>query len=211
MAPKRLVIIITIFLTLCAGGLFFLKSSYGSMTRHKVEAITAHVSSSKLQPFPQIDETNLSVAQKNIIQISRTEYAKKPVSYDEHVLKYSNGNQEPWCADYLSWVMREAGAPLANPNSGGWRIPGVLTLREYYKSNNRFKDAREYTPRVGDAAIFVNTTSFNTSKQHTSIVLKVEGDQVTTIGGNEQGRLRVKTHQLVYGEKGLVGFGTLPL
>lgn len=194
---------------MCLVGLVFLKSSLGTFTRREVESITAHLSSSSHPPLPTIDETGLTETQKKIIQISKDEYAKKPVSYDDTVLKYSNGIQEPWCADYLSWVMREAGVPLVNPNSGGWRIPGVLTLREYYKSNNRFMDAREYTPKVGDAAIFVNTTSFNTSRQHTSIVLKVDGEMITTIGGNEEGRLRVKTQKLVYGEKGLTGYGIL--
>ena len=164
-----------VFILLLATGWLLLGSSFGSLTRRNVESFTAHISNPSHPPFPEIDESTLNTVQQRIIQISREEYAKKPVSYDDNVLKYSNGVAEPWCADYLSWVMREAGVPLVNPNSGGWRIPGVLTLREYYKSTGRYSDAREYKPQVGDAAIFVNTTSFNTSRQHTSIVLKVEG------------------------------------
>lgn len=210
MQHKRIYIVISIFLALAATGLVFLKSSLGTFTRHEVESITAHLSSAAHPPFPEIDESALNDAQKKLIQISKAEYAKKPVSYDQNVLKYSNGVQEPWCADYVSWVMREAGVALVNPNSGGWRIPGVLTLREYYKASNRFKDAKEYAPKTGDVAIFVNTTSFNTSRQHTSIVIKVEGDQITTVGGNERGRLRVTTQKLTAGTKGLVGYGVLP-
>lgn len=180
------------------------------MVRREVESVVAHIGGVEHVAFPEIDNTLLSDTQKKIISVSRQEYDKKPMSYDDSVLRYSNGVPEPWCADYVSWVMREAGSPFVNPNSGGWRIPGVLTLREYYKDNNRFKDAREYKPQVGDVAIYVNTTSFNTSRQHTSIVLKVDGDKVTTIGGNERGRLRVTTQTLKYGTKGLVGYGILP-
>lgn len=179
------------------------------MVRREIESVVAHIGGVEHAAFPVIDESSLSTTQKKIIAVSRQEYDKKPMSYDNNVLVYSNGVVEAWCADYVSWVMREAGSPLVNPNSGGWRIPGVLTLREYYKDSNRFKDPRDYRPQVGDVAIYVNTTSFNTSRQHTSIVLKVDGDRVTTIGGNERGRLRVTTQNLKYGTKGLVGYGTL--
>jgi len=206
---KRSIISALIFvatLALIAVGLFY--TSAGSMVWRNAEVLTARMSMSE-QAFPKIDSATLSPLQKKIVDISQTEYTKKPMSYDDNVLRYSNGVVEPWCANYVSWVLREAGAPLVNPNSGGWRIPGVLTLREYYKDTGRFKDAREYTPMPGDVAIFVNTSSFNTSRQHTSIILTVEGDSAVTIGGNERGRLRVSTQKLIYGEKGLVGYGTL--
>ena len=204
----RNILIVTI-VALVGTGLILAVVMNQRMVRRKVESVVAHIGGIEHAAFPVIDESSLSDTQKKIINISRQEYDKKPMSYDDNVLKYSNGVVEPWCADYVSWVMREAGRPFVNPNSGGWRIPGVLTLREYYKATNRFKDAREYTPKTGDVAIYVNTTSFNTSRQHTSIVLKVDGDKVTTIGGNERGRLRVTTQTLTYGTKGLVGYGTL--
>ena len=37
--------------------------------------------------------------------------------------------------------MYQAGAPAENPHTGGWRIPGTFTLREYYEANGRFKPA----------------------------------------------------------------------
>lgn len=206
--PTRKIVIMSI-VTIMGTGLILAVTLNQRMVRREVESVVAHIGGVEHAAFPQIDESSLSGTQKKIIAISKQEYDKKPMSYDNNVLKYSNGVVEPWCADYVSWVMREAGSPLVNPNSGGWRIPGVLTLREYYRDNNRFKDAREYKPQVGDVAIYVNTTSFNTSRQHTSIVLKVDGNKVTTIGGNERGRLRVTTQNLVYGTKGLVGYGTL--
>lgn len=202
-------IVIMSIVAIVGAGLILVVTLNQRMIRREAESVVAHLGGIEHATFPQIDESSLSDTQKKIIAISRQEYDKKPMSYDQNVLKYSNGVVEPWCADYVSWVMREVGSPLANPNSGGWRIPGVLTLREYYRDNNRFKDAREYKPQVGDVVIYVNTTSFNTSRQHTGIVLKVDGDKVTTIGGNERGRLRVTTQNLTYGTKGLVGYGTL--
>ncbi len=206
--PKAAIPLLIVIPVLLVAAFLVLHDQVG--IRRSIESYTAHMSRNTSQPFPDIDETNLNELQKNIIRVSKIEYSKKPISYDENVLTYSSGVREAWCADYVSWVMRESGAPLKNPNSGGWRIPGVLTLREYYKQNNRFKDAQDYAPQPGDVAIYVNTTSFNTSRQHTSIVLKVEKDRMTTIGGNEMGRLRVSTQSMKKGDKGLVGYGVLP-
>jgi hypothetical protein len=183
---------------------------YGDTLLRTAEMVSVRVLNEQQEAFPEIDESALNTTQRNIVRISREEYARMPVSYDVNVLKYSNQVIEPWCANYVSWVMREAGVRFSNPNSGGWRIPGVLTLKDYYYKSNRFRDARSYEPQVGDVAIYVNTSSFNTTRQHANIVLKVEGDMVTTIGGNERGRLRVQAQRLVYGEKGLVGYGILP-
>jgi hypothetical protein len=50
---------------------------------------------------------------------------------------FSEGTAEPWCADFVSWVMHQAGFSLDNPNSGSWRIPDVYTMQEYYGSVSR--------------------------------------------------------------------------
>ena len=169
---------------------------------------TANLGRSTLQPFPDIDVSAATPVQARLVELARAEYAKRPRSYDETVMVYTAGVREPWCADFISWIMREAGAPLVNPHSGGWRIPGVLTLREYYQDQNRYQPAGEYRPQLGDVAIFVGkNTADPFSGQHTSLVLAVDGDTMTTIGGNERGRLRVSTQSIKAGEKGLVGFG----
>lgn len=175
-----------------------------------ISATQAHLSGSVHGEYPAVDTTNLTPVQKNIIEITRREYALKPVSYDQNVLKYSQGIKEPWCADYATWVLKEAGAPLKNPNSGSWRIPGVLTLQEYYKSNNRYQKVGSYTPKTGDLAIYIGSRTLDgRSRQHTNIVLKVEGETMTTIGGNERGRMRISTQNYTSNQNSLVGFGVL--
>lgn len=171
----------------------------------------AHLSSRADTPFPNIDTSNLSETQVRIIQIAKDEYKNRPVSFDSSVLKYSEGNKEPWCADFTSWVMKQAGAPYSNPNSGHWRIPGVLTLREYYQSEDRYIPANiGYRPQVGDVAIYIgNKTLDGRSRQHTNIVVSVEGNQMITIGGNERGRMRISRQDYTDNQNSLVGFGTL--
>ena len=108
--------------------------------------------------------------------------------------------------------MKQSGVPYTNPNSKNWRIPGVLTLQEYYKKENRFVKADgRYKPVVGDVAIYIGDKTFDgRSRQHVNIVLSTEGTNMVTIGGNEQGRMRVSMSNYATNEGNLVGFGTLP-
>lgn len=80
--------------------------------------------------FPQIDTTNLHPTRQKIISLTKTEFEAQSTG-----TKFSQGVREAWCADFVSWIMQQAGAPLKNPHTGGWRIPGTFTLREYYEAN----------------------------------------------------------------------------
>ncbi|MGX1806810.1 CHAP domain-containing protein [Nocardia sp. NPDC055321] len=153
----------------------------------------------RLREFPDVDREGLSDTQRRILTVTAREFqAQDPGT------KYSEGIDEAWCADFVSWVMREAGQPLANPNSGSWRIPGVYTLEEYYRGERRFED-RGYRPRVGDVVLYAPDSAFN---HHTNIVIDVAGDTITTLGGNEFGEITI--HRYAPAEvSGLVGFGRL--
>lgn len=157
--------------------------------------------------FPKIDTTGFSKTQLKLLAQLKAEYQKKPVSFDESVLKYTAGVKEPWCADFVSWHMKELGQPLVNPNSGGWRIPGVYTLREYYQAEKRWQPAGSYVPKFGDVAIYAHSPA----QSHTNFVLAVDTRKQTmlTIGGNEEGRVRVKTKSYLPPHEDLSGFGTL--
>lgn len=154
-----------------------------------------------LRQFPDIDTAALDSEQAAVVAVLEREFADPGDGP-----KYAEGVTEPWCADFVSWVMREAGLPLSNPNSGSWRIPGVYTLQEYYESAGRFVpiDAG-YQPRTGDVLLYSDNSPFT---QHTNIVLSADNGTVTTIGGNEFGTVRI--HRFALGEvPGVVGFGRI--
>lgn len=154
--------------------------------------------------FPDVDTSALSPTQVRIVEVLEEQHdAQHPGTY------YSEGVREPWCADFVSWVMREAGVPLSNPHSGHWRIPGVYTLQEYYEGVDRYEPAGAgYRPTVGDVVLYHNTAGFG-QREHTNIVVAVEGDTAITVGGNEFGKIRV--HSLGWdGDDAVVGFGRLP-
>ena len=134
--------------------------------------------------FPDIDKANLSPTRQKIISLAKTEFKAQSAG-----TKFSQGAKEPWCANFVSYIMNQAGAPLKNPHTGGWRIPGTFTLREYYEANGRFKPANsDYQPLPGDAAIYRNSPVFG---DHANIVLKNDNGVLTTVGGNETNRIRV--------------------
>ena len=134
--------------------------------------------------FPDIDTVNLSPTRQKIISLAKTEFKAQPAG-----AKFSQGAEEAWCANFVSWIMHQAGAPLKNPHTGGWRIPGTFTLREYYEATGRFKSANSgYQPLPGDAAIYRNSPVFG---DHTNIILKNDNGVLTTVGGNEANRIRV--------------------
>ncbi|MDH6198148.1 hypothetical protein M2272_004807 [Mycobacterium frederiksbergense] len=154
----------------------------------------------KRDPFPQIDRAALTPAQARIIDILQVQYDAQPGGS-----RFSEGVQEPWCADFVSWVLNEAGQPLANPNSGHWRIPGVYTLQEYYQGTGRFADPGSYRPHTGDVVMYADDSPLGL---HTNFVAAVDGNEITTVGGNEQGGIRV--HTLDAAEvAGILGFGRL--
>lgn len=150
--------------------------------------------------FPAIDRSTLDQTQAKVVAVSAQEFGSPGSG-----TKYAEGVNEAWCADFVSWVMRESGAPLANPNSGSWRIPGVYTLQEYYASTGRFVPVGGYQPRTGDVLMYDSTSPFG---QHTNIVLKSGPGVVTTIGGNEFGEVSIHTFALAE-VPGIVGFGRL--
>lgn len=153
----------------------------------------------RLTSFPSVDSTGLDETQTRIVEVLRREFAAQGTGP-----KYAEGVDEAWCADFVSWVMREAGRPLANPTSGSWRIPGVYTLTDYYRGESRF-EAPGYRAKTGDVVLYAEGSPFN---QHTNIVVAAEGDTITTVGGNEFGRIAIHRYRPA-DVNGLVGYGRL--
>lgn len=151
--------------------------------------------------FPDIRADDLSETQQKIIRLTKQEFAAQSLG-----TKFSEGTKEAWCANFVSWVMKEAGTPLKNPHSGSWRIPGTFTLHEYYVAAGTFRAAGSgYTPKLGDVAIYRGSPIFG---DHANIVLTHENGILTTVGGNENNRIRVyKNMQKQY--EGLLGYGLI--
>lgn len=153
----------------------------------------------RLTSFPELDPSVLDAEQRTLVAVLRREFADPGSGPD-----YAEGQVEAWCADFVSWTMREAGRPLSNPHSGSWRIPGVYTLQEYYASVDRFVPAGAgYQPRTGDVLLYGPDSPFG---HHTNLVLAAGDGAVTTIGGNEFDQVRIHRFRLA-DVADVVGYG----
>lgn len=166
--------------------------------------------------FANVPTGSLDATQRRILAILKQEYSKAPVSYDDTVMKYTEGFKESWCADFITWVLTRADSTIINPDTGYWRIPGVLTLQQYYKDNEAYVLADSgYTPQLGDVVFYIGSqTPDESSGEHAAFVLGTTPDgKLITIGGNEvKGVLRIRTESVKTNvSKGMVGYGKLYL
>lgn len=144
---------------------------------------------------------SISASGNAIVDVARKELAKKvieiPAGCDRgnpstvgdcgaEVNKYTDSHLEYWCADFVSWVYRSAGAPFTGGASGGWRIASVSGLRSWFMAKGIYitrQDmvAKGSTPQPGDMIVFLNSSG---DTVHTGIVDTVAGDTIKTIEGN---------------------------
>lgn len=202
---------ITALIVIVCAGLIWFGSSRITSTGDKTDlsVVDNQTEDSMTSYLDRIDTDGFSSTQLKVLTVLREEYVKNPVEFDDTILAYTEGFEESWCADFLSWVFNEADTPFTHPDTGYWRIPGVLTLQAYYEQQDAYHDIGEYTPVFGDVAFYFGETPDGSSAEHVAMVLAVEGDTIITIGGNEtdKGIIQIRTDTLREGEKGLSGFG----
>lgn len=94
--------------------------------------------------------------------------------------KYTNNQSGNWCAWFVSWVYNEAGYPISETSKNG-EVPAVVSIQSIGQDGSRFtyNQKGSYTPKVGDIVIQRNNAS------HVHIVTEVDGNNITTIGGNQ--------------------------
>lgn len=115
---------------------------------------------------------------------------------------------EEWCADFVSWVYREAGRPFTGGLDGGWRIINVEVMHGWHEANGLwFPAGSAEDPRPGDVITFRDDG-------HVGIVERLDDsgtpdtpgdDRVLTIEGNTSNRVARRDYARTGGE--IVGWG----
>lgn len=143
---------------------------------------------------PTSTETSSCGGSGDIVGIAQSELAKgvleQPIGCDSgnpsvsgdcgaEVNKYTDNTLEYWCADFVSWVYKEAGKPFTGGVSGGWRLPSVEGIQAWMQENGEFvaNTPSSPDPQPGDVYVINNG-------EHIGIVVKVEGGNLYTISGN---------------------------
>lgn len=119
---------------------------------------------------------------EKIIEVAR-EYIGTTEKYNNNVLFNTayyghtvNGSAYPWCAVFVWYVFREAGA--ADLYYGGSKSAYCPALVTYYKQQKQWYT----TPKVGDL-VFYNFSK-GTEAKHVGIVTGVSDTYITAIEGN---------------------------
>lgn len=152
----------------------------------------------------------------SVVSVAEREYQKNKgiLEYEGDIKEYTAGRQEAWCADFVSWVYKSAGTPFTDGPPGGdlsWQHPGVTELQAWFKSKQiYFAAGGNQEPKPGDVAFYIGAqTADGGSSEHVNIVVAVNGDTITTIGGNESQQILKRSHKATPGAESLVGFGRL--
>jgi hypothetical protein len=80
---------------------------------------------------------------------------------------------EAWCAIFVSWVTRAAGAPIGARGAG---IVGVAGIESWARRTGRWT----HRPRAGDVVVYSG---------HAGIVTSVRGSRMQTVEGNWSNRV----------------------
>ena len=141
-----------------------------------------------------------SQAANRIVQIALAEEGTP----ESQSLKYTDGVWEAWCADFVSWVYKEAGASFTGGASGGWRIASVPNLRSYLQSHGYFytRDANAPDAKPGDVYVVSGNT-------HVGIVIGVENGNLQVISGNSSNMVKRTTYTNYKNNPQLAGWGGL--
>ncbi len=152
-----------------------------------------------------------SVDGSGVVEIAKREYEKNKNirEYGGTIKEYTTGREEPWCADFVSWVYKSAGKSFKGGGAGGWQYPSVVTLKAYFEEKHEFFRPGEKEPQPGDVAFYIGAeTPDGGSAQHVNIVISVDGDKkMTTIGGNESDMISKSEREIKLGAQSLAGFG----
>ncbi len=199
-APRRRrwpwFVAVVVVVVIAAGAVVGVRVASGDDDPLSRAAAKAGVGSSR-QAFPAVDTSGVDPVRTRIVDVVHSEYDRNAPG-----TTYSEGVDESWCADFVSTVMRKAGVPFDNPNSGSWRIPGVATLTDYLHASGRWRPASR-VPDPGDIVLYDKPSHF---RQHTNIVVARDGNRVTTVGGAEAQGITVDHFDLRTVE-GVQGYG----
>lgn len=108
--------------------------------------------------------------------------------------RYSEGQVEPWCNNFYSWLREKAGIPYqGNPEDGvlnGWRVPWTVNSLELARNSGKAFTKQqvldgEYTPKPGDAIYY----DFNTNQYPVNHIGMIESYDsgsgvIKTVEGN---------------------------
>lgn len=134
---------------------------------------------------------NVVCAAKNELELWESGKMKPGTDF----YKYEQGgkNTWAWCSEFAGWIYKTAGYPFTD---GKGRLPAVKDVVLMGDKNGNFhsRDAKGYTPKPGDLAIYAGgegkagkLSGSGSWYEHISVVVAVHNNSIDIIGGNQSG------------------------
>jgi len=152
----------------------------------------------------------VSGTRAKIVEIAQQEFNAGASEANGQYTKYTMGRQEAWCADFVSWVMKEAGLPFKD-GVDGWNIASAAGIQNHFEKEvdgSKWHPIGEgYRPRQGD--VVVHNDDRGALPTHVNFVVSVDANgQITTLGGNEGNKIG-KGQPSSTDQSGITGYGSI--
>ena len=115
------------------------------------------------------------------------------------ILTFTDGNAEAWCADFVSWVLREAGQPFSGGASGGWRLAWTPDVRAWFELRGQYRARLVATPEPGDIVSFQHG--------HIGFVRRATPTRLETVEGNAGDAVAQRVYENWRSNSNIHGFG----
>ena len=132
------------------------------------------------------------------------EYFEYPGALSDHT-----AGEELWCSEFVAWVYRTAGVPLAGGYDGGWLVTNNRAVRDFFLQRGLWVDRKSeefsvFEPRPGDF-VRIRTPTWG----HSAIVDHVDGNDLHIIEGNAGHRVRASVYRDYRNHPKIDGFGVV--
>lgn len=160
-----------------------------------------------------INATNMSGLGAKVVESAKREYNgpdnhKRPNKYTCSEANYCSGAYKTsmqWCAMFVSWVLKDAGA---YPRPIEYKGAGVAGFGEYFKRKGQYELSQghggNYIPTGGDIILFSNAHKQD-AYSHIGIVEGVADGSVWIIDGNASDLIKHRPIRL--NDKYIIGYG----
>lgn len=160
-----------------------------------------------------INATNMTGLGAKVVETAKREYSgpdnhKRPNKYTCSEAGYCSGGYKSsmhWCAMFVSWVLKEAGA---YPTQVEYKGAGVRGFGDYFKRKGQYELSQghggNYIPTGGDIILFSNSNRQG-DYSHIGIVEGVADGNVWIIDGNANDLIKHRPIRL--NDKYIIGYG----
>ncbi len=122
---------------------------------------------------------------------------------------FAGGRVEPWCAHFVAFLFREAGAPLPGDVRPGWKVHNPIAKVATMLAELDLAGFTVKEPKPGDIIFFHHRMGSDPGTGwHVGLVTAVENGLVQTIEGNSGDSVARRVYPLR--DKHIAGYARIP-